>query len=193
MRDKYWPDESFVTLGPLRYLRRKHGLTSVFILNDHDINMQGKSAAQVKIQTLRDILQAPIKLRLDTIREPTTFDPERIGHVIKLIVGLIQEYGALTRQESADLLRLLGISKSLVEIGAYLLCAEAVGWVVKRTKGYDDFYIARNIKDAATISAGENAKEKNKTRRRLLIRKYWKEKDPFRLEEIRREYGGFKS
>ena len=95
VRDKHWVSDSFIKLGPLRALEKRHGASSVYVLDDEDIGMRGASAAHVNLDILKARLQEPLERRLAQTREPTTFDPGRGGHRIKLMVGLIQEYGAL--------------------------------------------------------------------------------------------------
>ena len=140
VRDAYWPSNSFISLGPLRFLRREYGLSSVFVLNDIDINMKNKVVAGVNKNVLRDVLENPIKQRLEQIsirevRERTTFDHSRAGHMIKLLVGFIQEYGALNQQQCIEMLGQLGIANSPEKIGAYLQCAVAVEWIRKNLRG----------------------------------------------------------
>ena len=191
VRDKYWPAESFVTLGPLRFLKNEHK-NSVYILSDADIDLVGRSASSINITALEQILRDPLRLRLEHVRDSTTFAPERSGHVIKLIVGLIQEYGALNREEISELLTCLEVTVSDSLIHGYLLCAQAAEWVLKKTKGFTDYYYAKNVKDAATITLKESAKERNKSRRRALIREYWKTHDNVRFTDIARVFDGVK-
>jgi hypothetical protein len=190
IRDKHWNSDSFVKLGPLRSLENRHGSTAVYVLDDLDIGMRGASASEVKIDVLKDRLQEPLHSRLQKTREPTTFDPSRTGHVIKLIVGLIQEYRALTVDEIGGLLRKLNVDGSPSSIAAYLLCAEAVGWVVKKRKGSATLYFARNLPDAATLVMKEGAEMRDKARRRLLIRDHWRQTDVLRHLGISEVFGG---
>jgi hypothetical protein len=128
-------------------------------------------------------------MRLKKTHEPTTFDGVRAGHVIKLIVGLIQEYGALTVEEVILLLKGLNVDRSPSVVEAYLLCAKAVDWIVEQRKGSTTYYIARNLPDAATLILKKSASIRNKGRRRLLIRQYWKENDALRDRGIREVFG----
>jgi hypothetical protein len=190
IRDKYWTSDSFVKLGPLKALENKHGESAICVVDDLDIGMSGKSAESVKIDILKDRLREPIQLRMEKTREPSTFNSERSGHVIKLIVGLIQEYGALTVEEIALILKQLAVVRSDGEIRAYLLCAAAVKWVVEKKKGIRTYYIAHNVRDAASITWNGGTDVKNKARRRLLIREHWKKRDELRLRGIVEVYGG---
>ena len=69
--------------------------------------MRGESAARVDKEVLKSLLSPPLRVRLEKPHEPSTFDPSRSGHVIKLVVGLIREYGALLVDEIVDILRIL--------------------------------------------------------------------------------------
>jgi hypothetical protein len=190
IRDKHWDNNSFVKLGPIRALENKYGQEVICVIDDEDINLRDKIAEDVRIDVLKLRLQEPIQTRLQKTREPRTFDRTREGHIIKLIVGLIQEYGGLTLEEIIDLLRLLNIdSRSPVQVLAYLLCAEAVNWIVKSRKGTRTYYFARNLLDAATLVMKDGSEMRNKGRRRLLIREHWGKTDQLRAKGIREIFG----
>lgn len=121
------------------------------------------------------MLNPPLAARLERRREPSTFDAQIAGHVIKLIVGLIQEYGALTSDEIRETLANLKVDKLEKEVDRYLLCAREVGWLKQIAQGSHDYFIARNnMKVAATFSSKSTTEPKvTGPRRRLLIRDYW--------------------
>lgn len=190
VRQKYWEALSFVRLGPLRLIEHKHGRESIYVIEDSEIGIRNDSAALVDKTALGSFLEEPLTVRLRKPRDPTTFDPRRSGHVIKLIVGLVQEYGALEVREIEYLLRLLKSERTAGKIRSYLHCAEAVGWLRKLSKGSNDFFIAKKTKqDAATIPSKPAAAIKNKTRRRLLIREHWRATDVLRHNGIAQIFG----
>jgi hypothetical protein len=116
--------------------------------------------------------------------------PVGAGHVIKLIVGLIQDYGALSVEEVESLLKLLKVTKAREIINGYLLCAEAVEWLKKVPKGRFDYFIATKTKAyAATITLKDTAQVKNRMRRRALIRDYWRKNDIPRHNSITKVFG----
>lgn len=92
VREKHWNSLSFIKLRPLRLIETEHGRDSIYVVDDDDVGMRGDSASDVSPETLKNRLHSPLEIRLAKPREPTTFDANRPGHVIKLIVGLIQEY-----------------------------------------------------------------------------------------------------
>jgi hypothetical protein len=185
VRQKHWDELSFIKLGPLRRIERKYSRESIYVVEDADIGMQDDSAALVDKVALGALLKGPLTVRLKKPRDPTTFDSARSGHVIKLIVGLVQEYGALEVAEIEYLLQLSDSTRTTAEIRSYLHCAESVGWLKKLSKGSNDFFVAKKTRlDAATIPSKPTAEIKNKTRRRLLIREYWKTTDALRHKGI---------
>ncbi len=107
VREKHWEEMSFIKLGPLRLIEHEHGRESIYVIDDEHVGIRGNSASAVKPETLKDQLIEPLTVRLEKPREPTTFDANRSGHVIKLVVGLIQEYGALQITEISALLKSL--------------------------------------------------------------------------------------
>jgi hypothetical protein len=184
VRDKHWGDDSFIKLGPLAYLERVYGPESVFVIDDDDIGVQGKDLSGVVIATFKDRLQEPLRRRLSQLREPTTFDKNRAGHIIKLIVGLIQEYGALTIRELEYLFDKLNIKKTRSEIESYILCAESAGWILTKKKGIHTYFFARGLRDAADLNFKGPDSPKNKQRRRGSIREHWQKHDTDRYRGI---------
>jgi hypothetical protein len=190
VREKHWQKDSFIKLGPLRRIEKEFGRDYIFVIEDMQVGLEGNSAAKVDKSALSQLLQKPLHIRLEKRREPTTFDQSRSGHVIKLVIGLIQEYGALTVDEIGYLLRLLAVYKTQTDIGRYLLCAQAAGWLREVPKGSDDYFVAApSLKDAASLSSKDTAREKEKSRRRFLIREYWKNNDSQRFASISQDRG----
>jgi hypothetical protein len=192
VREKHWEELSFIKLGPLRLIEDEHGRDSIYVIDDDDVGIRGSSTSAVNPETLKDRLLTPLTVRLEKPREPTTFDASRSGHLIKLVVGLIQEYGALQIMEISTLLKNLAVP-SITEqrIQRYLFCAENVGWLKRVSKGSVDYFVAvATTKDAATIYSKPSAKEKNRPRRRLLIREHWQKHDAQRFKAISQVFRG---
>ena len=189
IRENHWNEPSFVKLWPLQRIAREVGREAIHVVADDDVGLQGRSAAKVDKNKLVEMLEGPLEQRLSAPRESTTFDQGRAGHVIKLIAGVVQEYGALTAQEISWLLKTLKIEKSDNQIRGYLLCAMAVGWLTVVSKGSNDYYVQTAASkekgvDAAVLTTKEGAKETNKVRRRMEIREYWMKKDKIRFAAI---------
>jgi hypothetical protein len=191
VREKHWNELSFIKLGPLKYIENNYGRDSIFVIDDAAVGMNGNDASSVDINALKVLLADPLSKRLKKPREPTTFDEKRSGHIIKLIVGLVQDYGALQTQELLDLLTLLNVlTVTKKSLDRYLLCAEAVGWLKMVSKGSCDYVVAVNTRlDAATIFLKPAAPEKNRRRRRLLIREHWQNNDGLRFSAITQVFG----
>lgn len=191
VQQKYWNAPSFIRLGPLRRIERKYGREGVHVIEDDYVGIAGNSAAGVDKNKLGDLLKGALTIRFQRPRDPTTFDGGRAGHVIKLIVGLVQEYGALDLREIEALLALLNARQQSKDVQGYLLCATAVGWLTKVSRGSNDFFVAKRTKlDAATIPSKSTAEIRNKLRRRTLIREHWKRTDTPRYRGIVQVFGG---
>lgn len=190
IRDKHYEEDSFIRLGPLLALQHEHGDAVVCVIDDDDVNIVGNSPEFIKKDVLRDRLIKPISDRIGQLRQPTTFDESRSGHMIKLIVGLIQEYGALTIPEIEELLIHANVLRSQNQIDAYLLCAESVGWVKKDKKGVNTYFFALPVRDAARLVLRNSAPVRDKLRRRQALREHWKTADPDRYRGIVKWMGG---
>jgi hypothetical protein len=185
MRDKHYKQDSFIILGPILALTNKYGDQIVYVLDDDDINITGSVFGNLNIDTLKARLKQPIEERLSEAKDPTTFNRDRSGHVIKLIVGLIQEFGALTLGEIHEMLASMGLEIEVYKINSYLLCAEAVEWISSDKKGANTYYFSRSLKrDAAQYIFRSDVPEKNKVVRRLSIRAFWEDNDPDRFRGI---------
>lgn len=187
--DRHYKHNSFIKLGPIAYLEHKIGERVVYVLDEDEIGTRHTSVSDVDIQILSNKLALPIQQRLAEIREPTTFDNQKNGHAIKLMVGLVQEYGALTADEISDALVKIGAPRSLEDIQAFMLCAEAVEWVKKEKRGTHTYYFSLPVKDAAQFHVKDGVGQRNKLQRRLQFRSHWKENDPDRYSGIVK-YGG---
>jgi hypothetical protein len=186
VREKHWESLSFIKLGPLQLIENEYGRDSIYVIDDDAIGIRGDSTSAVNPDNLKDHLLSPLTIRLERPREPTTFDATRSGHVIKLVVGLVQEYGALQVTEIHSLLSYLNVKGATEErILRYLFCAENVGWLRKVSKGSLDYFVAATTGiDAAIIRSKVSAKEKDRPRRRLLIREHWQKHDAQRFRAI---------
>ncbi len=190
VRQEHWNSQSFIRLGPLRRVELSAGREAIHVIQDDELGLKDRDASHVDKVTLGELLKDSLLLRFKKSREPTTFDAGRPGHVIKLIVGLIQDYGALSVEEVEFLLQLLNVIKEREIINSYLLCAEAVEWLKKVPKGRFDYFIATKTKAyAATITLKETAQVRNRVRRRALIRDYWRKNDIPRHNSITKVFG----
>lgn len=190
VREHHWNDNSFIKLGPLRRVERKIGRKAIQVVADDDVGITKRNISTVDKRMLVEQLHDSLKLRLSGSQEPSTFDPNRSGHIIKIIVGLVQEYGALTFIEITELLSKLNIIRSNEAIKGYLLCARSVGWLTLVPRGSEDYLVSTEKgQDAATFHLKETAEERNKTRRRAIIRDHWRTKDKIRFAAIRAARG----
>ncbi|BAK67379.1 hypothetical protein SLG_27040 [Sphingobium sp. SYK-6] len=191
VEDKYWSDDSFVKLGPLTYLSKRHGDDRVCVISSEDIIRIDQYRVTADPSRLKALLEEPIKYHVEKEKSSTTFNENNPGHIIKLIVGVLQEWGALTINEIDEVLLHLNVYVKTEKIRAYLLCAISVGWVHEVRRGIKTFYVAADLeKDAAQIKAAPQAREKKKERRRLSIREHWQNEDQNRWAGIQAVMSG---
>ncbi|MGE8134868.1 retron St85 family effector protein [Novosphingobium subterraneum] len=178
MLNKHYEQTSFIKLGAIEYIRNRYGNFSFYVLDDKYIEIVSEKPTIATIEKLREVLEGPVSKRLAEIENPRTFNPDSEGHVIKLVVGLLQEFGALTVEEIQTLLIAFDLYKKHSDIERYLLCAEVSGWASMIRRGFHDFAVARDLpKDAANFSFLDKCIEKNARRRREIRRSAYKEKD----------------
>jgi hypothetical protein len=183
IRDHYSNANSFITLGPILNLKNNHDY-SVFVIEDEVIGIVDGDHALIGLDHFKSAMDQPLRARLQRTKEPSTFDATRTGHLIKLVVGLIQEYGALTLTEIEETLSYLGVPIATPRIRAFILCAKTVGWIESKEKGFFEYYVALAGEPAANFTVSDTSKFKNRRRRRLLIREHWEKHDQARFRAI---------
>ena len=188
MDDKNYGDPSFIKLGPVRWLENKYGKSAVCVLNRQDINISDiTKVADVNLDSFAATLVAAVTKRKSDYKERTTFIPDRPGHLIKLIVGLIQNYGALTETEIEVLLYAMDLKVEPKKIPDYLLCAVNADWIVRDKRGVEEYYCARpNTAPAVEYKLRKDlpVEEKDRERWRARVIEHWKATDPDRFSSI---------
>lgn len=185
VRSDHFEESSFIKYGIIDFMDDRYADLSYFVLDKNGLKLTGSKVSNETIPELAGMLLDPIKRRLEQIENPTTLDVNKAGHRIKLVVGLLQEFGALTSQEISTLLIAFNLDLSPDEIERYLLCAEAVGWIVRKRKGFRNFAATRDLpRDAANFRFEENTLDATASRRRAERRALIKETEPERFAAI---------
>ena len=147
----------------------------MFVLYADDSGIRVNSLRGLDPDVLRDRLAPAIDLRLAAVRERATFDSARHGHIIKMMVGMIQEFGGLTAGELRALLAEFGVDIEEAQIDRLLLCAEAARWISREQRGFVVYYFANAVgKDALILKFLKGAPLFNKARRRQALRDHWR-------------------
>ncbi|RVJ12584.1 hypothetical protein CN181_02970 [Sinorhizobium medicae] len=186
MDDKNFNDSSFIKLGPVRRLVGEYGNSAVCVLDRKDINIQNiNNVSEIDLDNLAKNLVSAIDTRKKSYKERTTFNSERPGHLIKLIVGLIQHYGALTETEIDVLLFAMDLKVNRNKLLDYLLCATNANWIAKHKRGIEEYYCALpNTAPAVEYKLRKDIPFEDKDRWRARVSEYWKNEDPIRFDCI---------
>jgi len=191
VRDYHLKEDSFIKLGPLQHLKLNHGEHSVFIINDDDTGISKNSIKNVDLLILRDRLAPAINNRFDDVKESVTFDRTRRGHIIKFMVGFVQEFGGLTANELVSILAEFEVVVDEAEVDRLMLCAETAKWLVREQRGFETYYFALpGVKDALVLKFAKGSPVFNKARRRQDFREHWAKHDQQRMVGIRKFAGG---
>lgn len=186
MDDFNYGRSSFVTLGPVRSLLNAYGESAICVLHRDNLGITSIDATQsINLKTFSSRMGSAVLARTAVSREPSTFDPSRNGHIIKLIVGMIQHYGALTLNEIKVLLFCIDIKKSRTEISNFLLCSIFLNWIVKDKRGINVYYCSTVNKKAIVYRAIPGIYVIDKNRWRADIVDYWKNNELERFNSIR--------
>tara|TARA_R100001086_G_scaffold73205_1_gene35272 strand:- start:1489 stop:2424 length:936 start_codon:yes stop_codon:yes gene_type:complete len=188
MDDANYGGSSFIKHGPVRRLEERYGKSAVCVLNRVDINISSiEKVADVNLDAFAATISAAIAKRKLDYKERTTFNPGRPGHIIKLIVGLIQHYGALTDIEIEVLLFAMDLTVEAKKIPDYLLCAVNAQWISRDKRGVEEYYCAMpNVAPAIEYKLRKDlpAEDKDRERWRARVIDHWKSKEPDRFSSI---------
>lgn len=183
--DYYYNKNSFISLGPLRYLQREHGEPAVYVLNRKDIGISSlNDVSKIDINLFCRELNSAITNRVKTLKDHSSFDSTRPGHVIRLIVGLIQHYGALTLDEIDTFLYVLNAPHPPKRIEELLLCAIFAEWLSSEKRGLHTYFTARAENAAMSYRFKAGFATLDKLRWKADIMEYWKENDSNRFNCI---------
>lgn len=183
--DKNYADSSFIKLGPVFTLKKHHGTKSVFVVRRKDIEIESiRNVRDVNIEKFKRVLSPPFTQRAEQITQPTTLNPERRGHIAKLIAGLIHHFGALTSVEIAASLGALGVSITKDKVDQLTFCLTEVGWIAKEEIGFESYYAYATAKAPFNFHLKPNVDVPSGRIWRAQIRDYWRENQADRFEAI---------
>lgn len=179
----YYDQSSFIKNGPIKHLEVEYGEDWIVVLDRDDLGIsQDGSLGSLNISELILSISPAIKSRLDKKPKWKKFELSNSGHAILTMVGLCQDYGALTITEISSYLSIIGFSE--VRVPNFLYCAELLGWLIKVRNGNHIYYVATAGEDAITFRWNANSLSKDRTRWRADIRAYWKINEPSRYRAI---------
>lgn len=184
IEDKYYDDISFIRDGPIKHLEKQYADHCVLSLDRKEVGISDKGKLdKLDLKAFGDSIVLAVENRLEAINKFSKFNSENAGHIVMLISGLCQEYGALKLLEVKNYLKCFGVSEPRIE--NLLYCAELVGWINRTKKGNNTFFVAIPDESALDFNFKPEAKTKDKVRWRSDIREFWQKNDKPRWRAIR--------
>jgi hypothetical protein len=180
--DFYYNQISFIRNGPVRFLENEYGDDWILVLDREELQIDGGDISKLAIPKFSNSILPVIDSRLSAKPKWSKYNPGNSGHSILIMVGLCQEYGALTGKEIKRFFDLLEIDHT--RINNYLYCAELLGWIKKVRKGHHIFYVATRGDSALDYQVIDASPFGDKVRWRSTIRAFWQKKEPSRLRAI---------
>lgn len=184
IRDTDHEPDSFIKLGPLKFLTETCGPQALFVLHDNVIGITNDKVSSLNLEKFRRTITPAIERRLKKPKSPTSFDSENVGHRIKLLAGLIHDYRALTFKELHQSLRHFGVKAEEREIVRYLRCAESVEWIKLTNSGFEQYWVDSVGTTALEYKLKAGSRYSNQLRRRTDVLDHWRSNDPPRYEFI---------
>lgn len=181
--DFYYDQVSFIRNGPVLYLENEHGEEWIIVLDRAHSGISSSGTLEgLKPAAFSSSILPVIENRLANNAKWSKFKGDVAGHVILLITGLCQEYGALTISEIRSFLSDFGIKDP--RLSNFIYCAQLLGWLRKKRIGHHIFYVA-TAGDAAIDYVVDGAVgTHDKVRWRADVRAFWEKNDPPRLRAI---------
>lgn len=181
--DFYYDRVSFIRNGPIRFLENKYGEEWINILERADVGIgQEGEIDALNHERLFSAVEGSIDERLKSLKKWKKFDASCPGHLIIMMVGFCQEFGALTKSEIKKCLE--KFSDKELRMKNFLYCAELLGWLKRIRKGHHIYYASTVPESALDFHVAEGIDLKEKVRWRSDIREYWKANESSRMRAI---------
>lgn len=184
-RSKY-NQNGFIRLGILNYLEQNYSSSSVFVLQAEEMGLTSDvmKGSDIDMPSFARAIGKALETRLRAPLGHRSFDDTLSGHKIKLITGLVQEYGSLTLNEIEYALTSMGIEISDEEINRYLFCAETMEWVSRDKRDYETFFTSTTMGSSLTYKSLAGGPLIDRTRWKITVRDHWRRHDPERFASI---------
>jgi hypothetical protein len=181
--DVYYSKVSFIRDGPVRHLEKVYGDDRILTVERAEVGIgDDASIENLNAVALSANILPAVEKRLAARSSWTKFDADIGGHVILLMIGLCQEYGALTQTEIKSYLERFGVKDP--RFSNYVYCAELLGWLKKIRKSNHIFYVAVPAESALDYQVEATPSARDKIRWRADIRDFWRKHDAPRLKAI---------
>ena len=186
-----YQDSSFIKHGILKFLEKTQPKSSIFVLQTKEMGltsaaMKGKD---IDLDAFSDAIGRALERRLSEPLGHRTFNPDLSGHLIKLISGLLEDYGSLKVSEILHILHVMQIKIDELEVNRYIFCAEVMGWVTRDRREYEEYITSNTSGSSIVFKLDEASPVKDRKRWRADIRAHWKKSDPDRFASITSCYG----
>nr|WP_281410105.1 retron St85 family effector protein [Phyllobacterium myrsinacearum] len=183
--DHEYNQKSFIKYGPIRSLEKSYGANSICVIKPKDIGVENlKNLNNINMNDLSDILFELVQTKAKLVEKHSRFDKYLSGHKIKLIVGLIQWFGALTLEEIEVALYCIGVTCTEDDIENYLKCANFAGWIKSEKRGVRTFHAAAAEIMAVRFYPRPGTTKIDALRWQTEARAVWREKDVRRFNFI---------
>lgn len=182
--DKMHEQDSFIRWGVLSFLEHLYSEAAACVLKTGEMGQGvGSRPDDIDKPAFGAAIASALKIRVRMAKENQSFDPSKSGHMIKLITGLIQDYGALKEDEIDTIMYCIGHPIEADDFRRYAQCAEALGWIKRDRRNLQTFYTATSEREALRFTFGIN-KPIDRSRWRTDVLQHWKKFDTERFESI---------
>lgn len=182
IHEYYYNRSSFIRNGPIRFLEKKFDEEWILTIDQSEAKTdEHGNVVSINTEKLISSVAPAVEKRLKKRQVWQKFSQNNNGHLILYIVGLCQEFGAMTIREIRSSVDKFGIE---YHINNLIYCAELCGWIKKIRKGNNIYYVGVPGGQALDYKIEVDASRRDKLRWRTDIRAYWKLHESARFNAI---------
>ncbi|MEQ9520473.1 MAG: retron St85 family effector protein [Parvibaculum sp.] len=171
MNGEYAQSNSFIELGPIKFLRDRHDLVYIYPWGSEK-NPVGGPHWIPKTEDVEAILEqviSDLKTHLEKGRRTATFSGSDPGHVTLLVCELLSIATTLKLGEIEAALKSLGIRASTKEVRRHLFASEKLGLVERFEYGHEPFYFGTRQSGFIKFRLKDGADSWMKDRSRVVV------------------------
>lgn len=180
-------EDSFVRLGPLLYLENTYGDFSFYSMNMLELGANPNDPpSKIDHKKFIDKVSYALNNRIaNKQKKSTRFNAHLFHDQCCLVVGVLQDYGALTIDEIQLICGQVMAQFSDSRIKEVLMILQTVGWIGSAKPGLRKYYFANNSSRESLyykFSRGSDYIDREKWRADVI--NYWLENDVERIDVI---------
>lgn len=190
MRNDQYEQDSFIQLGPLRLLEKKYEETRVSVYPWIEYaRVENNTCSSVidheSLDSLVEDISGDIQEFFSHKHKSAIFRQDDAGHVMLLMVDLIDMFLALKKNEILEILGDLGISIDEADLAQYLFLLETLEFVGSKKYSGSRYYFSSSDIRYVEYGVREGQRKINRVRVKASLSDYYAESDKKRSRALK--------